>query len=447
MDREVSKTVILNKYLMVSNLQSLERQLLAVIPYRFRYEVEAILRAFQQSHVMLDIYAQALAVAKLPLIKGKPVCPMAIAFGSFGRLDGATNISDYDVMFLYPGGADRARVSALRSLFRELITSNQALLFDHREAIEKDKFDFDQSHAYPILAVDEIKKQENQIRALQILVEGRCLLSAERFAPMTEDLLAVFGFSNEIHSLNLSPLRAALNQQKSNYCNGVIGGLKARRNALTNRKILKLFALREFSHLANMFALTEIAVAVSSKSCTPSSSVRMLSAPSVLKIASFGSATGPLANLLGGIAPTAKQAATAIVEEYVKKLPRAVVQSFGGFSTEVDEDRFTVNIRILALNVLRCLNALFELLHNPAVLKDIDRLGTDVTTWMTYAYFPKIITWRQELIEASKHLSLALSHILDRVDQTTGCPALEDARISLREITEYKLELGIPNIP
>ena len=82
-----------------------------------------------------------------------------------------------------------------------------------------------------------------------------------------------------------------------------MGHLQSSKSKLTNRKILKLFALREFSHLANLFALTEIAIARCAGSCTEADAKRILSSPSVLKIADFGDAVGSFANLLNRSAP------------------------------------------------------------------------------------------------------------------------------------------------
>jgi hypothetical protein len=429
----------------MQELQQLERRLLAGIPYRYRYEVEAILRAFQQSVVMLEVYSQAVRVATPAKVGETVPNPIVVAFGSFGRLDGAANISDYDVLFLYDGDRNPDRVNAFRSQLRDIVSSNQALMFDHRAAIQQGSFDFDASPAYPILSVEELFRPESEVRALQLLMEGRCLSSNAEYAKVAERLVATLGFAEVVHRLNLAPLRAALSRLKTAYCTGVVGRLRERRTALTNRKILKLFALREFSHLAALFALAETAIAVSAECCNAGGAVRTMSAPSVLKIASFGDSLAALSTLLSRRSPQVKRSSTTIVDAYIDKLRPELDGVFADPSGDDTEEQFTARLRLLTLNVLRHFNSLLQLLHDVDFLCVIDPLEPDITTWMSYKQFRHVLDRRHQLIVAAKELASALKEIVGLVARSSGCPALDDAQASLEDIVNYKLEF-VPRV-
>src|SRR5512145_3218145 len=144
-----------------------EGQLLGGIPYRSRYSVENALRSFQASNVMLHVYSEAVLSAKPPQLDGRP--PTVIAFGSFGRMDGAPSVSDYDVLFLYQGPVSTTHSEALRAFARRIVQSNRALPFDHRDEIEGGTFDFAKSPAYPILSTTELLAEPQGVRSLQVL--------------------------------------------------------------------------------------------------------------------------------------------------------------------------------------------------------------------------------------------------------------------------------------
>jgi hypothetical protein len=378
------------------------------------------------------------------MVHRKAVDPLVVAFGSFGRLDGATEVSDYDTIYLYEGPRDSEQEVALRELIRNIVRSNQALLFDHRAAIEDGTFDFDSSPAYPVFAADDIVKPDAEGRAVQLLMEGRCLRSPTLHSAIAATLVRNFGYTDSIHGLNLSSFREALSRLKKAYCHGVVGRPSDSHLHLTNRKILKLFALREFSYLANLFALTEVAIWVSVRMSSPTVAVRATSAPSILKIACFGEARGALAALLEARPPAVKQAATEVAETYISKLPKGVTGVFGSSPVDADEDPFIAKVRVLTLNVLRNFDSLLELLHDLEFLEAIDALAPDVTNWMSLQQFNSVLDRRQQLIDSAKTLAAALSEILRIVSPWAGCTALQDARQSLNEILEYSLELEMP---
>jgi hypothetical protein len=76
----------LSTSLTMNDWEQFEARLLASIPYRFRYNLEDIIRAFHDSKNMLQIYIRALQGASLTGL-GTTDELTVVAFGSFGRLD------------------------------------------------------------------------------------------------------------------------------------------------------------------------------------------------------------------------------------------------------------------------------------------------------------------------------------------------------------------------
>jgi hypothetical protein len=393
---------------------------------------------------MLRIYRQAIATTQLPDVGGGKD-PIVVAFGSFGRLDGAPDISDYDVLFMYPGSPDRTIVESLRASIRDIVSGNRALPFDHREEIESGVFDFDHSPAYPVLSTEELRSAEHEIRALQLITEGRAITNGNQVRSLRSDLLRYFGLADNIYELNLAPFRKALDRMKVSYCTGIFGRLKAEHRPLSNRKILKLFALREFCHLTTLLAAAEVAIAVSGANLDADAPriAQILSSPSILKVASFGDPSASLGNLITGVSPEVYRELLAIARSHRERL-----QSSSGtrYDETVDgndgEADLFEQLKGLTLPVLREYDALIQLLHEPKFLGLIEPLEPDLTTWLGYAQFQKVLDHRASLISLTKRLASSLHEILNTVQLATRAPTLDDAKESLTWIMQYTLDLG-----
>jgi hypothetical protein len=239
-----------------------ERRLLAGIPYRFRQDVESILQSFHDSRVMLGVYRRAVESSSLSTHSMRSNLSV-VAFGSFGRLDGSAALSDFDVVYLYRSSKDVKHVQEIRGLITEIIRHNRALLFDHRSEIEQNTFDFDKSPAYPVIATEELFGNDPFNRTLQVLTEGRVIYGDDQIAGLRKDLLEKqYGYTENVYSLDFSKLRQDLSNLTTVFCTTTIKQLQGEKIKANNRKILKVFALREFFYLATLFAMTEIALAV-----------------------------------------------------------------------------------------------------------------------------------------------------------------------------------------
>jgi hypothetical protein len=409
------------------------QSLLAAIPNRMRDHIEATHRSFLESHVMLQQYSRALAAEDL----GYPT-PIVVAFGSFGRLDGSSLLSDFDILFLYQGPSNAMLVTRCRELVTNIVKSNRSMLFDHRAAIEDGSFDFDKSPAYPVLSIDEVLETTNETRALQILTEGRVLCGIPEVQSLRATLLSRGGYTENVHEFDLSPMRAALARMKASYCQGVIGRLATEKRPLSNRKVLKLFALREFSYLACLFSLADIAIAVSAGICSAEQAGRTFSAPSVNKLASFANPTGSFGNIIAALPPNVRESLTELVKN---KSARLSAEGDALSSFDTGEALFFSELRVLVVSLLSKYDALLRLLHDEQFVALIDRHDASVTNWITLRPFQRIVAYRQGLIDGSKDLAELLSQILDRASLGKPSPALEDAQISLGEIIQYQLEL------
>ncbi|MEJ1354255.1 MAG: hypothetical protein RPU52_08455 [Candidatus Sedimenticola sp. (ex Thyasira tokunagai)] len=213
-----------------------EDELLAGIPYRFRAHVEETLRSFQESKVMIQLISNAITSVS-EVCEASEMPDIVLAIGSFGRLDGCARLSDYDIVYVYDGPFDEIRLQSIRQTIRKIVTDNKALTFDHREPIENGTFDFDASPAYPVLSLDELRENDNKIRILQILTEGRVILGEDKIAEFKSRELEGFGYTANKHSFDLTPLRDALSEMKNAFCTDFIGRLKTENRKLTNRKI------------------------------------------------------------------------------------------------------------------------------------------------------------------------------------------------------------------
>ncbi len=339
---------------------------------------------------MLQQYSRALAAETLPT-----PAPSVVAFGSFGRLDGSSLLSDFDILFLYGGAPQPERIAECRALIQSIVKSNRSMLFDHRRAIEDGLFDFDKSPAYPILSTQELLDDHNELRGIQVITEGRAIRGTAEVQAVRHEILARKGFSENVHQLDLAPLRIALNRSKSSYCNGIIGRLAGDRGSLCNRKILKLFALREFSFIANLFALADVAIATAANIYSPMEAARILSAPSVNKIASFANPTGSFGNIVSSLALDVRKTLT----ELVAKWPRT---DDTPFSVDPTEPPLFAHLRVPVLAVLSRYDALLKLLHDEQFIEMIDRLDPVVTNWIGLRPFQRVITYRSELISGAR---------------------------------------------
>ena len=313
-----------------------EQRLLSCFPYQNRNGIESTLQSVNASQVMLDVFQSAVNYSlRQTNLSAEEIA--IIAFGSYGRLDGHTAVSDFDFAIIYSGKEDSQRIENLRGLVKKIVLSNQCLLFDHRDKIESDDFDFSRSPAYPILSTSELTSDALSIRALQILTEGRIVQDGGIGAKCRIELLSSWGFSQDATRLDLSKLKTELNKFKESYCEGVMCRRVDDRWKLTNRKVLKVLALREFSYIATLFAVVEITLAVAAGDCEELDAIRVLSSPSILKIASFLSSRGALAHHLERIGLPVKTEICRVLRSHIDIAQSEKKANFNDLNSEPRE--------------------------------------------------------------------------------------------------------------
>lgn len=391
---------------------------------------------------MLGVLRSAFQANSMPDLRGSPG-PIVVAFGSFGRLDGSVDVSDYDSIFVYPGARDDGCIDVVRGIITQVVSSNKALPFDHRAEIESRTFDFSASPAYPIISQDELLTLTHPIRSLQVLTEGRLVCPDGVLEETRSGLLSRLGYSDDRHTLNFTSLRSALNDVRREYCTSIIGRLCSDHRPLSNRKVLKLFALREFFYLATLFSTAEVSIAASTGTSTSGNAVNLLSSPSILKVTSFADSTGALSHLLHRIRPEARIELSRRVAQRVEAMSQAERIATTDTNVDTEESELDRNIRAVSLSPLSHYDALIQLLHDTRFLAQIDGLEPDVTTWMGFRQFDKILVHRQAMIGASKNLASMLKDILVFVRDTGWRYPLEEAIVSLDQIIDYDLQLSM----
>lgn len=417
----------------MEDCHSFDLALLSALPYAHRDAAENVLRSFQQSQVMLRLYAKALSSVTAPDLTGRHF--MVAAFGSFGRLDGADELSDYDSLFIYSGDSDRIVVESLRAFIRRLVVSNKGLPFDHRVEIEAGRFDFDHSPAYPILSEADLLTAQPRTRAVQLTIEARLVHGGERLRRLREEVLAQLGFSTDIHELDFLQLRTELNGLKDRFLDPFTRSL-ATSHAPRNRKILKLFALREFSYLTTLLATVEVCIAVEQRRATPSDAATLISAPSLLKLLCFSDPNRSLAHLLNRLAP-----------DVVGEVARALSKHVDGQGATLS--KLTPNspsayacltiLREIALTVVGHYDALLNRLHNARFLDHIDSLAPTVTAWMGNSEFGRILRSRAAMIDGTKRLASALRDVLGVLDTIVPAFKFDQAYEAMDSIEAYQL--------
>jgi hypothetical protein len=397
------------------------------------------LMAYHDSRLMLEMYSRALDAINLRDDSREPT-PSVVAFGSFGRLDGSVQMSDYDMMFLYPGAMDAKTTTAIEAAIAELISYNKSFPCDHRAEIEAGTFDFGESLAYPILSEAELWANEAESRALQIITEARVVRGHAWMGEQVSGLLSdCYGYAGGQYSLDLAPLRDGLARLKTSYCTEVYPRLIEERRPLTNRKILKLFALREFHYLATLLAVAESAIAVGAHADGDAvgRARRLLGAPSFLKVASFADPAGTLGCAVPSGGSLGEQCAKCLAQ-HTEKLSRPDLGIALPSSSPID------SIRALVLSVLRPYDRLLGLLHDSAFVQLIDEYKPYVTNWMIDPRLRQIGADRDALVDNTKHLARALLDVIAILSQEMGCRALEEAKATLEVVEAYSLEIAAP---
>ncbi|WP_022664487.1 hypothetical protein [Desulfospira joergensenii] len=414
-----------------------EQCFLSSIPYRFRMLTENALKASQESEVMLNLFGNALISAKVSTSLDLPNI-LIVAIGSYGRLDGASKFSDYDILYLYEGNKDNDVVNIIRKFIKEIVIGNKALLFDHREEIENDTFDFDISPAYPVLSTNELFNEDYEIRALQLLTEGRALCQHEVVDQLKKDLITKYGYTQNINELDFRNLTNSLENLKNAFCTEIIGRLANSGRKLNNKKILKLFALREFFYIATLFSISEIAIGVSANNFTISQSIRKMSSPSTLKISSFGDPNNPIHALIRNQIPEVFDEIIKILEPKIDQIPlpgRMV------FKSSHDDPKEISYLRAISLSVVHKFNSLLKRLHDENFLSSIAEFEPDYTTWIGKRQFSHITKSREELIQSSKILAITIVEILTFISEATDTGTFEDAIQTLNKIKDYEIVL------
>jgi len=408
------------------------------IPYAEHGSIRNVLAAYGESSTMLGMCVRAVERIVLPGVDKGTIC--IVAFGSVGRLDGVLQVSDYDTMFIYPGGKDQDTVDSLREAITALVTTNSAMPFDHREEIEARTFAFDDSPAYPVVSQTELLSAIQLPRTLQTLTEARVIAGRDAVDSMSKRLLAErYGFANDRHSIDLRLLRDDLARLKTAYCREVCGRLTQRPRSLGNRKILKLFALREFHYLATLFALAELAIIVQARADEQvlGLALTLLSSPSFLKVASFADPAGTLNRMFLSSRSLMAECSTSLARHAGRPAGTGIENPSGGPS----HDRSVLS---LIMDVLRPYDHLLEMVHDPDFLAEIEKFEPDVTTWMAHPVFKRILQHRGQLMSASSKLAEALLDVLGVLEQDVGCQAIDEAKITLDLIRTYELEMGAP---
>jgi len=407
-----------------------DRKLLDCIPYENRKSVENVLKSIQESHVMLKVVSNAFTYNNDFHFLNLSV------IGSFGRMDGCVNISDYDILYLYEGDKDETKVVNIQKLITKTISENKALLFDHRNEIESEIFDFNSSPAYPILSFSEIREflssDKTRNRAIQIITEGRCISNSEKLMNLKIDILNKFGFSDTSTSLDFSLLINYLNELKNSYFSNIIDSLSKSSKKGKNIKILKLFSLREFFYLSTLFALAEIAIGVSNRRIKHDEALRILSAPSILKVTSYANPIGNFILLLRELPHSNQKEVTEIFMLDDKQYKYNYLNNY------YEKDMLINNILKQSLAVTSEFDTLLSYLHDPRYLTIIDKCGIDYLQWSTNPKLVALTKNRDRLINISKKYA---DSIIKSINILNDCsPMIFDEAIRiLNLIKEYKL--------
>src|SRR5262249_21897888 len=150
---------------------------------------------------------------------------------------------------------------------------------------------------------DEVIGAAHEVQALQLLTESRIIRGNVALTNLRHQIASKYGYVNNEHAIDLTRLREGLFNLKAAYAKGFIGRLARSKQSLLNRKILKLFCLREFFYLATLFSVAEVAIAVVTKGADFDEIIRILSAPCLIKVASFASPSGFLVQLIHSQSP------------------------------------------------------------------------------------------------------------------------------------------------
>ena len=420
----------------MEDLREFENRLMSALPYAFRFTAEEALRSYQESRVMLHLYCNALRASKLPLLNGKE--PMVVAFGSFGRLDGSVLLSDYDVVFLYSGPPASDYVNEVQAYIRRLVSANEAFPFDHRPQIVDGSFDFSRSPAYPILSTVELLAEPKSIRSLQVLTEGRCLTDESQLRTLRENILNDLGFSQDSLTLDLTSLRDGLAALKSAFLGSFKIRLATEPSELRNRKILKLMALREFFYLVTLLSIAEVALVVAVGACSVAKAATLLSAPMFLKLLSLSDPQEAFARVLRQIPSNLSTGLYERIEKQVENAGDIANLMVDGQESELP--RVLVGVRTITLGALIPYDKLLQKLHSPGFLDQLDKMSSDVTTWLGNRTYMEILSLREEMLMCTKALARAVLGIVDVVQRSKSSVTCQGAQDALEEIISYSFE-------
>ncbi len=321
-----------------------------------------------------------------------------------------------------------------------LVTCNKCLRFDRREELEAGTFDFSKSPAYPVLGVSELNGVASRTRVVQILTEGRAIRNEDRAQTIQERLLVNLGYASDTPHLDFGPFRAALASFRDAYCSGTIGKGRAKKWPLSNRKIVKLFALREFSYLANLFSLAEIAMRVSPKQLITGDAIPLISSPSILKIASFASPLGVFGMFAQALGQGPIEQMEKLLAEDYKDLPEGDRGFIDPILASNREGNLITYLRAFILPVLSKFDSLLQSLHDEDSLAAFDEWASDTATWSAIPLFKRILDRRNAMVEGLRTFAGELRKLLAIIEQHGY--VTHDADESLKQVTDYKLQLS-----
>jgi hypothetical protein len=419
----------------MKDCERFKRSLQNALPYTVRHSIEHTISAFDASHTVLRLMATAVEAAISSAASGTDL--HVVAIGSFGRLDGQADISDMDAIYLYDGPSQKRKSIKTQEMICGLVSKNQCFRFDHRRELEAHKFDFEASFAYPVIGTSELTNKTSNNRAIQLITEGRVLRHRDTVDSLRMKLLKGFGYEEVITDLDFTALRAALAQFKDSYCDAVIALKGKHKWDLTNRKILKLFALREFSYLATLFAVAEISLRVAMGIDDKHPPIATLSAPSIIKIASWSSPFGVFAEVLQRQGAAALNEITGVLKAGLTSLPK-LDEAFA--QQQVAEGNDPVVFRYLRAYIVPILvkhDALIDFLHNPDILASFDKYEPHLTTWIGKPQFQRVFSKRQQMIDALKAFATQLKAILP-ILENQGL-IIHEADAALAEVVSYQL--------
>lgn len=309
-------------------------------------------------------------------------------FGSVGRLSASSLTSDIELLTIYNSDVRNAN-KICEDLIEETIRRNQNLDFSHKEKIINGE-SISNLLAYPVLSMDELLNNKN--RKIQFLTESKCLHERKFDEKVYSEVLKNYKMLN-LHPGGFPPSSFSddLRDFFSQFYKDAINSPK-----ITNTKITKLFALRNFSSISNriFFAIRSLD--------------KDFSRSNVYKISTY-LRRDDLTKILSGLGPFGKineifqgkssaliplrNDISRMLQEEKKQLNKAEKM----FIEQIEKDLKGLNIAPqtasltgFVLLILRDYDILLSSLHDSQFIKWLNEQKNDFFTWKTKSEFQYI---------------------------------------------------------